>query len=163
MVPVQDVVSIEQVKEDGMYDHFPHIDDPTKQLLLEGGGPCSSPLVKSMQSVMELDGRRYPAIDDSGYHLPQDLHQTNPYEVDAYPLGYHHQLLPGTRRREFSSPECGLYDGDKLLPVPQVRVFLLLLWVNPHPAGVCPSFLTVLWRNVSVAAAPHRQAPPKPV
>ena len=65
---------------------------------------------------MELDGRKYPAIDDDGYRLPQDLHKANPSEACASPLGYHHHRLLGTRSRKFSSPEGRLYDGDDLLP-----------------------------------------------
>ena len=49
-----------------------------------------------MQGIMELDGRQYPAIDDAGYRLPQDLHQANQYEVYASSLEDHHHRLLGT-------------------------------------------------------------------
>ena len=107
-----------------MEERTPHSDELLKQLFLKGGGPHPSPRVRSMQSFMELDGIQYPTIDDAGYCLPQDLHQSNISEVGAYPLGNHHHCLTGTWRREFSSPEVRLYDGDKLLPVPWVRMFL---------------------------------------
>ena len=86
-----------------------------------------------MYSIMELDGRRYSAIDDSGYPLPQDLHQANTSEVDASPLGDHHHHLSETQHRELSSPEGRLYDGDNLLPVSWVSVFLFRLRAKPHP------------------------------
>ena len=74
---------------------------------------------------MELDGRRYPEIDDVGYHFPQDLHQANPSEVGNYPLQDHHQHLSGTWHQEFSSLEGCLYDGNKLLPFNWVKVLFL--------------------------------------
>ena len=132
-VPVKGVLSLELVKENGMDEFIPHRDDLVKQLCLEGGSPCSSPFTKSMQSIVELDERRYPVIDDAGYHYPQDLYQDNLPEVGASPLGDHHHRPPGTKRREFYSPEVRLYYGDDILPVPWVRVFLLLRRVQPHP------------------------------
>ena len=105
-----------------------------------------------MQSVMELDGRQYPVIDDARYRLPQDLHQANPSEVVASPLGDHHHRLPGAWCREFSSPEGRLNDGNDLLPVPWVGVFLLIFRTKPQPEGVWPSFLTGLRRDASVSA-----------
>ena len=81
-----------------MEDLLPRGNDLLKKIFLEGGSPRSSPRAKAMQIVMELDGRQYPEIDDSGYRLPQDLHQSNPSEVCASPLGDHRHLLPGTRR-----------------------------------------------------------------
>ena len=47
-VPVQVVVGLAQVKEDGMDDRLPHGDELLKQLFLEGGGPRSYPCVKTM-------------------------------------------------------------------------------------------------------------------
>ena len=82
---------------------------------------------------MELDIRRYQAIDDSGYHLLQDLHQANSSEVGASTLGYHHHPLPCSRRRELSPPEVRMNYGDDLLPVSWVGVFLLRCRANPHP------------------------------
>ena len=58
--------------------HLHHGEELQKNLFLKGSGTRSSPRAKSMQRVMELDGRQYPEIDDDGYRLPQDLHQSNP-------------------------------------------------------------------------------------
>ena len=63
---------------------------------------------------MELNGRQYTEIDDAIYCLPQDLHQANHSEVCSSFLGDHHHCLSGTQRREFSSPEGCLNDGDDL-------------------------------------------------
>ena len=98
-IPVQFVVVLAQVEEDGMEYRIPHGDELMKQLCLEGGGSRSSPRSKSMQSFMDIYGRKYLVIDDVVYCLPQDLQQANPSEVSASPLGYHHHRLPGTRRR----------------------------------------------------------------
>ena len=57
-VPAQGIVGLAQVEEYGMKDRLLHGKKLLKQLCLEGGGPCSSPHVKSMQSVIELDGRQ---------------------------------------------------------------------------------------------------------
>ena len=82
---------------------------------------------------MELDGRRYPAIDDSRYRLPQKLHQANPYEVGASPLWDNHHCLPGTQLSNFSSTEGHLYDGENLIAVTWVGSFLPIRRVKPHP------------------------------
>ena len=66
----QCIVGLAQVEEDETKDHLPHSDELLKNLCLEGGGPHSSPRAKSMQSVMDLDGRQYPAVDDAGYIHP---------------------------------------------------------------------------------------------
>ena len=92
-----------------MEDRIPHGNDMLKKLCLEGGGPRSSPREKSMQNVMKLDVRNYPAIDDAGCYLPQDLHQANLPEVCASPIGDHHHRLPGTWRRESPPPEGRMY------------------------------------------------------
>ena len=70
-----------QFKEDGMEDILPHGNDLLKQLCLDGVGPCSSTRSESMQSVFELDGKKLPEIDDSGYRLTQNLYHDNPPEV----------------------------------------------------------------------------------
>ena len=70
-----------------MEDFLPHGDEIFNHICLEDGGPCSYPFAKAMQRFMELDGRKYLAIDDSGYSLPQDLQQANPPEVGASPFG----------------------------------------------------------------------------
>ena len=137
-VPVQGYVGLAQLEEYGIDDRLSCGNELLKQICLEGDGPCSSPHVKFMQSVMELDGRRYPAIDDYGYHLPQDFHQANTYEVSASPLGDHHHRLLGTQRRNLSSPEGRLYDGEKLLLVPQDGVLLLCHRAKPHPEVLRP-------------------------
>ena len=116
-----------------MEDRLLHGNDILKQLCLEGGSPRSYPRVKSMQSVMALDGRKYPAIYDDVYRLPHDLHQANPYDVGASSLGDHHHRLKGTRRCKLSSPEERLYDDNNLLPVPWVGVFLPRIRAKPHP------------------------------
>ena len=64
-IPVQGIIVLLQVKEYGMEDSLPHGNDLLKQLCLDGGGPCSSTRSKSMQSVLELDGKKLPEIDDS--------------------------------------------------------------------------------------------------
>ena len=112
---------------------LPHINKFLKQLCIDGVVPRSSPRAKSIQSVMEMDGRLYPDNDDSGYLLTQDLHQDNLLEVGASPFGYHHHHLPDAYRREFSCPEGYLYDCDNLLPVPRVGVFLPLCCTMSHP------------------------------
>ena len=109
-----------------------HGNELLNQLCLEGGGPHSSPRAKSMQSVMELDGRQWLAVDNSGYRLPQDLHQSNTPKLGASSLGDHHHRLLGARRRELSSPEVRLYDGGNLLPVPRFGFFLPLCRAMPH-------------------------------
>ena len=53
---------------------------------------------------MELDGRRYPEIDDAVYRLSQELYQANTSEVDASPLGDHNQSLPGKLRPQVLLP-----------------------------------------------------------
>ena len=50
-VLVQGIVGILQVKEDVMGDRLPHGNDLTKQFLLEGGVPRSSPCERATQSV----------------------------------------------------------------------------------------------------------------
>ena len=81
---------------------------------------------------MEMDGRQHLVIDDAIYCLPQDHHQANPSEVGASPLGDHHYRLPGTRRREFSSPSGCLYYYEDLLPVSCGGIFLLYRQEKPH-------------------------------
>ena len=82
---------------------------------------------------MELDGRQYPVIYNARYRLPQDLHQSNPYEVGALPLGDYRHRLPVTQLREISSSEGRIYDGDDLLPVYRVELFLPHCRTKPHP------------------------------
>ena len=89
---------------------------------------------------MERDGRRYLVIDYGGYCHPQDLHQANNFEFGASPLGGNHHRLQGTRLREFSSHEGRLYDGDDLLPVSWVGVFLPRFCRKPHPEGFVPYY-----------------------
>ena len=139
-VPVQGIVELEQVMEYGTEDHLTHVDDLLNKLCLKGGVPHSYPRTKAMQSVMELDGRRYLEIDDAGYRLSQDLHQDNPPEFGAYPLGYHHYRLPGAHHHEFYYPGFHLYDGDNLLPVPRVEVFLPLFRAKPQPEVFSPNY-----------------------
>ena len=87
---------------------------------------------------MELDGRRYPEIDDAIYRLQQDLYQANPSEVCSSPIGDNHTCLPGTHRREFSSPVGRLYDSNALLSVSQFGVFLLRCRAKPHTEVLSP-------------------------
>ena len=87
---------------------------------------------------MELDGRQYTAIEDSGYCLPQDLHQANTSEVGDSPFGDHNHHLLGTRCCELSSPEGNLYYDNNITPVSRVRVFLLCCHAKPHPKVFCP-------------------------
>ena len=82
-VPVQGIIGLAQVEEYGMEDRLPHGNGMSKQIFLEGGGHRYYPRAKAMQSVMELDGRQYMAIDDSGYCLLQDLQQANTPEAGA--------------------------------------------------------------------------------
>ena len=87
MVPLQGIVGLVQFEEDVMEDRLPHGDYLLKYIFFKGGGPRSYPRTKSIQGVMEMDGRRYLAIGGSGYDLSHDLHQANPPEVGAFPLG----------------------------------------------------------------------------
>ena len=41
-----------------MEERLPHGDEMLKQILIEGGGTRSSPRMKAMQNIMELDGIR---------------------------------------------------------------------------------------------------------
>ena len=65
--PVQVIVGLAQVKEDGVDGCIRHGKELLKQFFLEGGGPCSSLRAIFLQSVMELDGRQYSEIDDARY------------------------------------------------------------------------------------------------
>ena len=47
-VPVQGIVGLAQVKEDGTEDRLPHGNELLKHLCLEGGSPCSYPHAKAM-------------------------------------------------------------------------------------------------------------------
>ena len=66
-IPIQGILGLSQAEANVMEDRLPHGNELLKQIYLEGGGPRYSPRAKSIQIVMELDGRRYPSIDDSGY------------------------------------------------------------------------------------------------
>ena len=87
---------------------------------------------------MKLDGILYPEIENAGYRLPQGLHQSNPSEVGASPLGGHHHLPPDTRRIKLSSPEGCLYNGNELLLVLQFGAFLPRCRAKPYPEVFFP-------------------------
>ena len=137
MLHVQGKICLAQVEEDFMEGRLYHGNELMNQLSLKGGGPRSSPRTKSMQNIIELDGRQYLAIDNSGYCLPQDLRQASPPEVSTYPLGDHNHRLSGAWRREFSSPEGRLYDCNNLLLSLQVGVLLPLRRPMLHPEVLC--------------------------
>ena len=73
---------------------------------------------------MKRDGCREAAVKKASASLPQYLHQPDPREVSALPLGNQDDCMPHSLLGQIPITKRCLFNGDELHPVGGVRCVL---------------------------------------